>query len=273
MGINKGEMGHFPQLLKNQNKVKKGSRQDAADMSPQPELDFMSPLLKPHSVLHQESNPSCSRRCSVQTEQSESSIDTNTEDELEIVDVENVKKDVVLHPMEVARNLQTNEIKSLNRLGAALWNMACAGGDTRNKKQVLDGKSQPKLKLDVYIKRIVRAMNDYDDEVSCYNIHRQKHTLGFRLVVSAMVFIDRILNENSDRLVLKTINVHRLVVTCMLVASKFCEDEPLNNEFWARVGGLPLKDLNACEVEVCNLLNYNLRVSEESYVKVVQIFE
>ncbi|EXC23142.1 hypothetical protein L484_018273 [Morus notabilis] len=78
--------------------------------------------------------------------------------------------------------------------------------------------------------------------------------------VVGYVYIDRLLHKYPDSLVV-SLNVHRLVVTSVMVASKMLDDVHYNNAFYARVGGLSNSELNRLELELLFLLDFGVVVS------------
>uniref|UniRef100_A0A2P2JBS4 Cyclin n=1 Tax=Rhizophora mucronata TaxID=61149 RepID=A0A2P2JBS4_RHIMU len=85
--------------------------------------------------------------------------------------------------------------------------------------------------------------------------------------VVGYVYIDRLLHKYPDSLVV-SLNVHRLLVTSVMVASKMLDDVHYNNAFYARVGGVSNAELNRLEMEFLLLLDFGVVVSSrvfESY--------
>eukprot|EP00003_Mantamonas_plastica_P022120 TRINITY_DN370_c0_g1_i1.p1 TRINITY_DN370_c0_g1~~TRINITY_DN370_c0_g1_i1.p1 ORF type:complete len:409 (-),score=176.63 TRINITY_DN370_c0_g1_i1:14-1240(-) len=82
-----------------------------------------------------------------------------------------------------------------------------------------------------------------------------------------MVYLQRFLE--STRIVLNERNAHKLLLACMIVAIKFCEDRVQLNEYYARVGGLKTSDVNHLEQLLVKYLEWRLFVSEEELVNVV----
>ena len=62
---------------------------------------------------------------------------------------------------------------------------------------------------------------------------------------------------------LTSLNVHRLVLTGVLLSAKFLDDHYYNNAFYAKVGGVSTAELNRLEVEMLQLLNFRLLVPRE----------
>jgi len=53
----------------------------------------------------------------------------------------------------------------------------------------------------------------------------------------------------------------------LIIAIKFNEDEYFSNNFYAKVGGIRMEELNRIESEAFYLLNYNLYIDINLYYK------
>ena len=58
-----------------------------------------------------------------------------------------------------------------------------------------------------------------------------------------------------------------MLITGVMVAAKFFDDVYYNNEYFAKVGGISNKELNALEIEFLNYLNFNLFVDPVLFFK------
>ena len=67
-------------------------------------------------------------------------------------------------------------------------------------------------------------------------------------------------NTNPD--CLHALNIHRLVLTSLLIATKWYDDTHFDNASFARAGGIPCEELNQLETKFFD--NLNLYVSQES---------
>lgn len=61
------------------------------------------------------------------------------------------------------------------------------------------------------------------------------------------------------------LNVHRLLFTSVLVASKTLDDTTFNNKYHSYVAGIDVSDLNTLERRFLNMIDYNLNVSLENF--------
>ncbi|KAF0892479.1 hypothetical protein E2562_016787 [Oryza meyeriana var. granulata] len=60
-------------------------------------------------------------------------------------------------------------------------------------------------------------------------------------------------------------NVHRLLLACLLVASKVLDDFHHNNAFFARVGGVSNAEMNKLELELLAVLDFEVMLSHRVY--------
>ncbi|KAL8442684.1 hypothetical protein Emed_007215 [Eimeria media] len=77
--------------------------------------------------------------------------------------------------------------------------------------------------------------------------------------ILALIYIDRLLQSNNH-VWLCPLNVHRLVVTALMVAVKFADDTFYSNAYYAKVGGLPVKEINYLEATLLRMLRFRLHV-------------
>ena len=67
-------------------------------------------------------------------------------------------------------------------------------------------------------------------------------------VIICLIYIDKIC-ENSS-LQLSIYNIHRIILSCMILALKYNEDDYYSNKYYAKVGGISLKELNELEYNI-----------------------
>lgn len=84
--------------------------------------------------------------------------------------------------------------------------------------------------------------------------------------VVALIYMDRYLQRNP-RFVLTSLSIHRLLLTSVLLAAKFLDDFYYNNAFWSKVGGVPVSELNALELELLFKLNFDLHIRVDEYLR------
>ena len=82
--------------------------------------------------------------------------------------------------------------------------------------------------------------------------------------VIALVYIDRIMKKQPDFGVCK-LNIHRLIVTSMMLAVKFFDDVYYSNAYYAKVGGVKGPEMNVLELHFLRLIDWQLFVSPEEF--------
>ena len=83
--------------------------------------------------------------------------------------------------------------------------------------------------------------------------------------VLALIYIDRLIQRNNCAL--SVLNVHRIVITAVMLAAKFFDDQYFNNAYYAKVGGVPCAEMNMLEIEFLFRINFSLHVPPEVFHK------
>lgn len=82
--------------------------------------------------------------------------------------------------------------------------------------------------------------------------------------IMSLVYGERILQKHPDFTISRN-NVHRFVLISVLVGSKILDDFYCRNMYYAMAGGLCKADLNALELKLCDLLDFELNVQPEEF--------
>ncbi|XRB05911.1 cyclin [Pycnococcus provasolii] len=95
-------------------------------------------------------------------------------------------------------------------------------------------------------------------------IHRYAHASPI-CFVAAFAYLDRAARRGSitGTLPLTRHNVHRLLMTSIMIAAKFLDDAFYNNAYYARVGGIATAEMNKLELHLLNLVDFRLHVVPE----------
>ncbi|KAG0583736.1 hypothetical protein KC19_3G159400 [Ceratodon purpureus] len=131
----------------------------------------------------------------------------------------------------------------LERLVARNEQFANAPSQQGKKLTIFHGLRAPSISIAKYLERIFKYTSC---SPSCF--------------VVGYVFLDRLIHRQPDLLV-TSLNVHRLLVTSVMVATKTLDDVHFNNAFFARVGGVSVVELNRLELEFLFRLDFKLSVS------------
>lgn len=106
-------------------------------------------------------------------------------------------------------------------------------------------------------------------------LHRYTQSKTQEIYIAMLIYIDRYLAINKGLDFLNPYNVHRLILLSLLLAIKFLDDRHANSQGndnylqkqVARVGGIPLSELNDLEVDFFAKVNFNLYFSLTLYKK------
>jgi hypothetical protein len=81
----------------------------------------------------------------------------------------------------------------------------------------------------------------------------------------ALIYIDRLIQRNN--FLLTELNMHRVVITAILLAAKFFDDAYYNNAYYSKVGGVLVSEMNGLEVDFLFRINFSLHVSPDIFAK------
>ncbi|XP_060188412.1 cyclin-U1-1 [Lycium barbarum] len=156
----------------------------------------------------------------------------------------------------VARN---NQLLVLGRRGADNGIISNGEGGPRRvlgkNFNAFHGVRAPSISIPKYLERLYKYTNC---SPSCF--------------VVGYVYIDRLGHKYPDSL-LVSLNVHRLIVTSVMVASKMLDDAHYDNAFYARIGGISNAELNKLELELLFLLDFGVNVSSRIFESYCQYLE
>jgi Cyclin len=106
--------------------------------------------------------------------------------------------------------------------------------------------SVPDIPLQKYLKRISR----YTD-------------CNYETLVCAVMYLLRVSRRSS--VLITSLSVHRLLITSIVIAMKYIEDECYTNRYMAKVGGISLAELNRLEVSFLKKLDFCLCIHPENF--------
>jgi len=105
----------------------------------------------------------------------------------------------------------------------------------------------PQITINSYLKRIAKYSKCSEE---CF--------------VLALIYLDRLIRKNEN-IVLNSLNVHRLIITSIMLGAKFFDDRYYNNAYFGKVGGVSCKEINLLEIEFVFMINFELYVETEMY--------
>ncbi|XP_065860070.1 cyclin-U4-1 [Euphorbia lathyris] len=112
---------------------------------------------------------------------------------------------------------------------------------------VFHGLSRPSISIECYLERIFKYANC---SPCCFII--------------AYVYLDRF-SQRQPSLSIDSFNVHRLLITSVMVAAKFMDDMYYNNAYYAKVGGISTIEMNYLEIDFLFGLGFHLNVTPNTF--------
>mmetsp|Transcript_20065 Transcript_20065/g.34548 ORF Transcript_20065/g.34548 Transcript_20065/m.34548 type:complete len:222 (+) Transcript_20065:318-983(+) len=129
-------------------------------------------------------------------------------------------------------------------------------------------RDEPELRTVFHAQRIPPiSIEDYLARIAKYSLCSKS------CFVVAALYIKRITEPHGcstdgvaqPRVVLTHHTVHRLLLTAIMLSAKFLDDTYYNNAYYAKVGGLPLSELNSLELHFLAMIRFNLSITPEVY--------
>ena len=146
-----------------------------------------------------------------------------------------------------------NEFSIIQRISSAIDDITVQNEakNTNNNSihyddSVFAHKEVPKISIEDYLNRI-RKYSKLEDST----------------LIIALIYIDRLLK--NQKIVLSIFNVHRILLTAILLAIKYNEDEIYDNSFFARIFGITTKELNKLENKFLDLIEFKLFITKKTF--------
>ncbi|CAD8056107.1 unnamed protein product [Paramecium sonneborni] len=112
----------------------------------------------------------------------------------------------------------------------------------------------PKIGYSDYLKRLLLYS---DCSIQCYAI--------------VIIYLDRFTNKN-EHLWLDQASLYTLTLVLLVISIKFWDDQKYANKYFAKLGGVSLRLLNELELEVLELMNYDLFIQEDLIFRYMKYF-
>ncbi len=140
----------------------------------------------------------------------------------------------------------------LDNLSTVLTEISVSGNDIPLTPQCqritgFHHKKVPQVTIRRYLERIVKYSQCSGE---CY--------------ILSLVYLDRLVQQNPTFFI-SSFNIHRLLMTSVMVAIKFFDDKYYNNAYYAKVGGINTKEMNKLEIEFLQMIDYNLCVERDTF--------
>jgi len=123
-----------------------------------------------------------------------------------------------------------------------------------NEPTLFDAKRLPEVSILHYLRRWMRYTR-----------------CGAVCIVSAVILMDRTCKKQCIPVTAQ--NVHRFLLAALTVASKYSHDIPYLNSHYARVGGVPLQEVNLLERDLLRMLDFDVIIHKNELDTYVNMFQ
>ena len=157
--------------------------------------------------------------------------------------------------IDTSDDAQINEIL-LNKINKILSIVLEENKALKNYKEKLS--SQESMTMTSYNKPSLSIL-DYLYRIQSYT-EAEDNT-----IIIGLMYIDRICETSS--IILTPYNLHRLVFVAILMAIKYNEDVCFEFEFYAKIAGIPIKELKILEREFVELIKFHFYIDKDEFDK------
>eukprot|EP00929_Paragymnodinium_shiwhaense_P093157 TRINITY_DN53270_c0_g1_i1.p1 TRINITY_DN53270_c0_g1~~TRINITY_DN53270_c0_g1_i1.p1 ORF type:complete len:206 (+),score=24.01 TRINITY_DN53270_c0_g1_i1:296-913(+) len=134
-------------------------------------------------------------------------------------------------------------------LASVLEHLARVGVRPQQRMTTFHSVRPPPLTIHEYLNRIAKYFQCSNE---CY--------------VLCLVYIDRVVKLHPEFSICD-LNIHRLLMTAAMLAVKFFDDIYYSNAYYARVGGVRTREVNALEAQFLRLIDWRLHVTPQEYMQ------
>jgi hypothetical protein len=120
--------------------------------------------------------------------------------------------------------------------------------NTENKNIEIFYTQEPSISIYDYLDRIQKYLN-----------------VNNSTLILSLIYIDRICKEKGIKL--RKNNIHRILFTSIVISIKYNEDKFCKNSFYAKVGGISVKELTKLENAFLKLIEFKLFVADDLFQK------
>mmetsp|Transcript_14019 Transcript_14019/g.21222 ORF Transcript_14019/g.21222 Transcript_14019/m.21222 type:complete len:307 (-) Transcript_14019:285-1205(-) len=117
------------------------------------------------------------------------------------------------------------------------------------RKSWFASKTRPNIPMKVYLAELLSIL----------------HEVSPAALIHSLAYIDLLVEK--AKITLSLFNIHRLILTSIVVSSKYVDDNHYSNSTFAKFGLVELSDLNAAETEFLFMLEFDLFVEAPMLLK------
>ena len=150
---------------------------------------------------------------------------------------------------EISINKQNRNCKLSNKITSIIEKLI--DNNKKNKrrkisKDIFTGRTLPKINLNDFINRII-AYTEIE-----------KNTL-----ICSLIYLDEIDKKKP----ITEFNIHRIFFSAVLISIKYNEDDIFKNDYYAKIAGVTLNEINKMESTFISLLDFNLYINPNVFEK------
>ena len=88
-------------------------------------------------------------------------------------------------------------------------------------------------------------------------------------LVIILIYIDRLCHKYKFKITF--FNIYKLILSALVVAFKYNEDEYYTTDFYAKLGGISIIEMNTLEYEFASMIHFNLFITQELFFKYYEL--
>ena len=148
-----------------------------------------------------------------------------------------------------SQNTETYKIQLLRSISSLLQEIINEQGDNiQSKKTIFCSKTIPPISIENYLDRIIKYTK-----------------LETSTLILSLINIDKICELNS--LQITKYNVHRLLLSSVVISIKINEDDFYSNSYYSKVTGVSLSEINNLEDEFLRKIRFKLWTDISLFLK------
>ncbi|KAK8809664.1 hypothetical protein WA158_000607 [Blastocystis sp. Blastoise] len=102
------------------------------------------------------------------------------------------------------------------------------------------------------------SIPDYMERIRIYS------ECSIESFIHALIYIDRLIKNTN--ITVNSYNVHRIVITAVMIAAKYFDDFYYSNQHYAKIGGINLNEMNSLELTFLTSVHFSLYVSPNEFL-------
>ena len=150
---------------------------------------------------------------------------------------------------EISINKQNRNCKLSNKITSIIEKLIDNNKNNKRRKiskDIFTGRTLPKINLNDFINRII-AYTEIE-----------KNTL-----ICSLIYLDEIDKKKP----ITEFNIHRIFFSAVLISIKYNEDDIFKNDYYAKISGVTLNEINKMESTFISLLDFNLYINPSVFEK------